>query len=160
MVRNLANRRHPDAVKLSRISGAIFNGTGIILSLLYLLIAKIFGFTYIPGWIALAVFCMLFILFTWLLPTLSYRRFAYEVFEQEIEIQSGIFFIHNVLVPMIRVQHVEMESGPFMRKYGLAAVTVVTAASRHKISGLKSEDARRLQSQIAILARVKDDDDE
>ena len=59
-----------------------------------------------------------------------------EVRETEIEIQRGIFVIKRTLVPMIRVQHVETNQGPFLRKYDLASVEVSTAATVHTIPAL------------------------
>jgi hypothetical protein len=60
---------------------------------------------------------------------------------------------------MVRVQHVELESGPLMRKYDLASVSIVTAATTHRISGLKQPEAQQLKRRIGILAKVDDQDE-
>jgi membrane protein YdbS with pleckstrin-like domain len=137
----------------------ILNGLLLLLSVAYLAAASRWDWILLPGWIALGLFALTFVVFVWIVPTVEFRRFAYEVFEEELEIRSGLLFISNVLVPMVRVQHVEIESGPLMRKYGLAEVKVVTAATTHRISGLKQDDAERLKRRIGVLAKVVDDDE-
>ncbi|MEC0284058.1 PH domain-containing protein [Terribacillus saccharophilus] len=112
------------------------------------------SFIYI-AW-AIIIACLIF--FIWLLPALRWRRWRYEVFEQEIYIQSGIFVVTQTIVPMIRVQHVDTEQGPVLKKFGLATVSVSTAATTHNIPALALEEALELRDRIGILARVEEED--
>ncbi|PLR95557.1 PH domain-containing protein [Bacillus sp. T33-2] len=96
--------------------------------------------------------------FVKLVPELRWRRWRYEVREQEIELQHGVFIIKRTLVPMVRVQHVDTLQGPLLRKYSLANVTISTAATIHLIPGLDIEEADDLRQSISGLARVADDD--
>jgi membrane protein YdbS with pleckstrin-like domain len=159
MNRELSNRLHRDYIKVYRISGLITHGVFLAVIIAYLACASLWDWTLIPGWIALSIVVLTFILFIWLIPRMKYTRFQYELFDDELEIQSGLIFLSNVLVPMVRVQHVELESGPLMRKYNLASVSVVTAATTHKISGLKQTEAEHLKRRIGILAKVDDQDE-
>lgn len=90
---------------------------------------------------------------------IRYRQYRYEVNENEIYIQSGIIFITRTVIPMVRVQHVDTEQGPFLRKEGLATVRIATAAGGGEIPALTEEDANDLRDQISVLARVVDEDD-
>lgn len=155
----LTKRFHPDYMKVYRISELISNGIFFLLILAYFLLALWRDWTFIPVWICLGLLAISLILYTWIIPKAKYARFRYELFEEELEIQSGLIFISNVLIPMARVQHVELESGPLMRKYNLAGVSVVTAATTHKISGLKLEEAQQLKQRIGALAKVDDRDE-
>lgn len=159
MIRQLTKQLHLDYIKVYRISGLISNGIFLTLIIAYFIIALAQDWTLLPGWISLIVFGITLVLFTWTIPEIKYKRFHYELFDDELEIQSGLIFISNVLVPMVRVQHVELESGPLMRKYDLASVSVVTAATTHTISGLKQEEAQKLKLRIGILAKVDDQDE-
>jgi membrane protein YdbS with pleckstrin-like domain len=159
MDRKLTKRLHRDYIKVYRISGLILHGIFLIFIIAYFIFAAMRDWTLVPGWIAMSVFCVSFLLFTWIVPHMKYSRFQYELFDDELEIQSGLIFISNVLVPMVRVQHVELESGPLMRKYDLASVSVVTAATTHRISGLKQSEAQQLKRRIGILAKVDDQDE-
>ncbi|MHA6480506.1 PH domain-containing protein [Paenibacillus sp. strain BS8-2] len=156
MNRELSKRLHRDYLKVYRISEYISNGIFLALILTYLGLALAFDWTLLPVWICAGLLALSLIIFTWIVPKVKYERFRFELFEEELEIESGIIFISNVLVPMVRVQHVELGSGPLMRKFDLASVSVVTAATTHKISGLKRADAEELKRSIGKLAKVDD----
>lgn len=159
MNRELTRRLHLDYLKVYRISELIMNGIFLVLIMTYLGLALAFDWTLLPVWICLGLLAVSLLVFTWIVPKVKYERFRFELFEEELEIESGIIFISNVLVPMVRVQHVELESGPLMRKFELASVSVVTAATTHKISGLKRDDAERLKRSIGKLAKVDESDE-
>ncbi len=91
-------------------------------------------------------------------PWLAMRFWRYEVREEELETQHGIFIIRRHLIPMIRVQHVDTEHGPLMRYFGLATLYVTTAATRFPIPALPKERAEELRGEISALARVSDED--
>ena len=114
-----------------------------------------------PIWISI-VAIILFLLTAYiailLVPHLRWKHWRYEVREQEIEIQRGIFVIKSTLVPMVRVQHVDTEQGPLLRKYNLATVTVSTAATVHVIPALDVEEAEEMRHAISRLARVAEED--
>jgi uncharacterized protein len=114
-----------------------------------------------PYWIigaAVVVAALYSYLFIMFLPTLRWKRWRYEVREQEIELQYGVFIIKKTLIPMIRVQHVDTQQGPLLRKYRLSTVTVSTAATVHEIPALDMEEAEGLRTSISRLARVADED--
>ncbi|SFF27718.1 hypothetical protein SAMN05216378_5735 [Paenibacillus catalpae] len=159
MDRPLTKRLHRDYITVFRVSSFFTHLVLYILVIAYLTFAAWKHWTYIPGFIGLGVVSLSALLFIWLLPELKYRHFQYELFEEELEIRSGLIVIRNVLIPMVRVQHVELESGPLMRKHELASVAVVTAATTHRISGLKQSEAHFLKRRIGQLAKVDEQDD-
>src|SRR4030095_7130030 len=159
MNRELTKRLHRDYITVYRITELITNGIFLALIIAYFTMAFIWDWTLIPGWIALSIFVVTVVLYTWIIPGMMVSRFQYELFDDELEIQSGLIFLSNVLVPMVRVQHVELESGPLMRKYDLASLSIVTAATTHRIRGLKQSEAQLLKRQIGILAKVDDQDE-
>ncbi|HSH24638.1 MAG TPA: PH domain-containing protein [Massilibacterium sp.] len=109
--------------------------------------------------VVLAIILLYFMIDFFIFIPLRYKRYRYEVNENEIYIQYGIWFITRTVIPMVRVQHVDTIQGPFLRKEGLATVTVSTAAGGASIPALTEEDANDLRDQISILARVVDEDD-
>jgi len=159
MLRELTKQLHSDYFKVYRISQFISNGLFLIAIIAYAIVAQLKDWTMVPVWIAVAVLVLSVAVFGWIAPAIKKKVFRYELFEEELEIKSGIIFISNVLVPMVKVQHVELESGPLMRKYSLASVEVVTAATTHKISGLKLQEAEALKRRIGILARVEEQEE-
>lgn len=103
--------------------------------------------------VALAAFFLIY-----LFPKIRWQRWRYEVREQEIELQHGLFIVKRTLVPMVRVQHVDTEQGPILRKYDLSEISISTAATTHTIPALITEEADELRSRISVLARVAEDD--
>jgi uncharacterized protein len=91
-------------------------------------------------------------------PSLRWKRWRYEVRENEIELKNGLFVIKRTLVPMIRVQHVDTRQGPILRKYRLATVTISTAATIHEIPALDVDEAEELRFFISQLARAAEND--
>lgn len=106
-----------------------------------------------------AIFVLLYAyFFIYLFPKIKWLRWRYEVRETEIELQHGLFVVKRTLIPMIRVQHVDTSQGPILRKYGLAGITISTAATNHEIPALVEEEADELRQRISVLARVADED--
>lgn len=161
MNERLASMRqcHTDSVKASRFTGLAFSAILLAIDIAYIVIAIINDWTLIPGWIGIGLFLVTLVWFTWILPALSYRTFGFKVSEEELEIRSGFIWLSDIVVPMTRVQHVELERGPLLRKYGLAEVKVVTAAKTHIIMALASDEAEQLKQQIGELAKVVEYDE-
>ena len=84
---------------------------------------------------------------------IRHHIWRYEVFENEIEIQHGLIRVTRVIVPMVRVQHVDTSQGPLLRRYRLASVQISTAATVHDIPALELEEADELRDYISRLAR-------
>jgi membrane protein YdbS with pleckstrin-like domain len=92
------------------------------------------------------------------IPEIRWQHWFYQVDEHEIDLQSGIFIITRTLVPIKRVQHVDTRRGPILRSYGLADVTISTAATTHRIPALDEETADRVRNQISKFARLAEED--
>jgi membrane protein YdbS with pleckstrin-like domain len=91
------------------------------------------------------------------LPAIRFRRWRYEVREDEIDIQHGTFVIRRTLVPIRRVQHVDTETGPLQGAFELASVAFHTAAGETEIPALGRAEAEQVRARIARLARGLDD---
>lgn len=151
-------RIHRDALKVWRITESIAAAIVLLIAAGLFVIAAL---TPMLMWIAVAFACLA-LLFTygivWWVPNIRWYRWRYEVSEDEIDLQHGIWWIHRTLVPMVRVQHVDTEQGPLLRRFGLATVKVSTAGGSHEIPALLMADAEALRDRIAELAKVVEDD--
>lgn len=147
-----------NAVKAWRITASIYV---VVLWLLIIggaVLTFIFDLSYIYSGISAILGIIAIFLFIYLIPKLRYRRWRYEIFEQEIYIQHGILIVTRTIIPMIRVQHVDTEQGPILKMYKLATVSISTAATTHQIPALNEEDASSLRDRISTLAMVDEDD--
>ncbi|SDJ45089.1 PH domain-containing protein [Salimicrobium halophilum] len=157
--------RQSPAHHIEKTAIAAWRWTAVLFLFIPVLIIAASILTYIyfswPWWvIALAVllFVIDLVLSVFLVPALRWRRWKYEVFEQEIYIQHGILIRRRTIVPMLRVQHVDTKQGPILKHFSLATVTISTAATTHEIPALSDGEASDLRDRISELARVDEDD--
>ena len=119
----LKNEINPDMVKVWKIRAVIEEGIGILVILAYLFLMIKFDWW---AWI-LYVMIGLTVVFApfsyFLFPKLRQRYYSYQLNEEELEIQHGLFVVKRVLVPMIRVQHVTIEQGPNYEKIRISRIT-------------------------------------
>ncbi len=146
------------ALSVWRITGAMTSVMIMVMAGGVIWLSNVFSW---PVWVVIAAVAAIILhvyLYVYLFPLLRWKRWRYEVREQEIELQQGVFVVKRTLVPMIRVQHVDTRQGPLLKKYGLATVDVSTAATVHEIPALPMEEAEELRQFISRLARVADED--
>ena len=138
-----------------RISSAI--GFGILL--LALLIGAVVATFAVPdaavlvwpAWIALAALC------SWLIywyPGRIYDGWGYRVDARALEIRHGRAFQVTKLLPLSRLQHVDLHRGPLERAFGLSSLILHTAGTREatlKIPGLAADEAVRLRDHLVAV---------
>ncbi|MCQ4085501.1 PH domain-containing protein [Saccharibacillus sp. JS10] len=149
-------RLHPDWIAASRLGSACLYIIPLLIAITLTILSALLDWNWLPLWIgviAIVVFALLFVFFAFRVPVIRYNRLEFAVFEEEIEIRKGLFFMKETLIPMTKVQHVELENGPILRKYRLAELKIVTAATTHTIAGLKADEAEQLKRTIGELAR-------
>lgn len=111
--------------------------------------------------IALGIFLVatsLLTIFGLLLIPYRYTFHRYEITEEDLAFQKGYFFRSTMIVPINRIQHVETEQGPFLRKENLMEVIIHTAATAHRIAGLDMVEAQELREKIVALVKVAKED--
>lgn len=104
------------------------------------------------AWVLCLVLCLV------VLPPIRYARWRYQLSEDYLDIARGIVWRKRFIIPFIRVQNTDTRQGPIQRAFGLASVTVATAAGEHEIPGLASEVADQLRDKAAELARIAQED--
>lgn len=147
-----------EAIKAWRITALIYIISYFIVVVALTVLTYVYDFSYVYSLILIGLGIVLLYIFVFLLPRLRYRRWRYEIFDQEIHIQRGILIMKRTIIPMIRVQHVDTEQGPILKRYALATVSISTAATTHLIPALREGDASKLRDRISTLARVEEDD--
>ncbi|MFV0543103.1 MAG: PH domain-containing protein [Marinicella pacifica] len=80
-----------------------------------------------------------------------YLNYKYHLNTDCLAIRRGVFWRHQIAVPVSRVQHVDVNSGPLDRRYGLAKLVVNTAGTHYaqtSLPGLTVDVAHRLRDQL------------
>lgn len=153
------NQLSKDALTVWRIYSSLTMVLMLLLSIGLIVISLLFS---IPLWIGIMIFVMTIVLSIFFIvyyTKLQWERWKYEVHESEIDLQHGVLVVRRTLIPMVRIQHVDTQQGPLLRKFNLATVIVSTAATIHEIPGLNVVEADKLRDQISQLARVMDHDE-
>lgn len=140
---------HPDYLKTLRITWLII--FSIVLAGAVILFVLVDQLQTLPA-IATGILIYVFIsTVTVVSGTRSFRRKKYAVRERDILYSTGWLFQNTHMVPFNRMQHCVVNSGPIERKFGLASVSLYTAASEGKditLHGLKQEEAEQLKDLI------------
>ncbi|MEK4019721.1 PH domain-containing protein [Bacillus sp. FSL K6-3176] len=147
-----------NGLKVWRLQNGIISLIFLFIIIGVLVASYYFQWPYWIGAILIGLWILQVIFGIWLIPKIRHHIWRYEVFENEIEIQHGLIRVTRVIVPMVRVQHVDTSQGPLLRRYRLASVQISTAATVHDIPALELEEADELRDYISRLARVTEDD--
>lgn len=113
-----------------------------------------------PGWVALLVAGVVAtgaVLEIGVVPGLRWRRWRYEVREEEIDLRRGTFTVVRTLVPIARVQHVDTKQDVLEQALEVSTVVFHTAAGANRIPALRSREAGQVRDRIAALARTPDE---
>ncbi|MBD8069677.1 PH domain-containing protein [Bacillus sp. PS06] len=140
-----------------RISATISSAVGWLIVIGAFIMNRMFDWPFWLFLLLLSASIIETIVSVFIIPNVRWKRWRYEVFEHEVEIQQGVFVVKRTIIPMMRVQHVDTKQGPILRAYDLASVTISTAATVHEIPALDLDEADELRDFISRLARVDDD---
>ena len=85
---------------------------------------------------------------------IGYRYWGYCVRDTDFLLRRGVWWRHISAIPFARIQHVDTDSGPLERSFGLANLVVHTAGAHEgslKVPGLPEDEAERLRD---LLSKV------
>lgn len=101
--------------------------------------------------IASATVLLLIFVISWIAVRLSFRYSGYALREKDVLYRSGWITRQTSIVPLNRVQHVSVQSGPIERKFDLASVSIYTAGAGQAdvtIYGIKQTTALQIKDWI------------
>lgn len=108
----------------------------------------------LPWWLAGVVVASLWLAWSWWLAGRRFAAWRYSLAPDELSVEHGVFWRLSRTVPRVRIQHVDVHSGPLDRAYGLAQVSIYTAGSEgavESIPGLAPETAEALRDALLGL---------
>lgn len=79
-----------------------------------------------------------------LYPWIEYCQWGYQITEDKVVIRKGIFFLTEVTIPIVRIQHISMSQGPIFRALGLHRIEISVTTSNFHIVGIKKETAKKI----------------
>jgi membrane protein YdbS with pleckstrin-like domain len=91
-------------------------------------------------------------------PSWRAARWRWRLDDDELDLRRGTLTEVRTIVPVARIQHVDVRRSPAAQLAGVAAVVVHTAAGTTEIPALADADAARVRDRLAGLIRTPDDD--
>jgi hypothetical protein len=99
----------------------------------------------------------------WIAETISFKNSGYALRENDLLYRTGWLVRKIRVVPLKRIQHISVQSGPIERMYGLASVSVYTAGSDNAdftIKGISKETASKIKDWVSTKVTGGIDADE
>ena len=87
-------------------------------------------------------------------PARSYKSWGYRIDGKVLETKRGIWSRIHQLLPLSRLQHVDLHSGLIERSFGLASLLLHTAGTQHAsivVPGLDEREAKRLRDELVAM---------
>lgn len=148
-----------NAITIWRITSTLTDLIGFIVVLTILWVSYYFDW---PQWLVIMLWIFLIatpFLAIWSIvirPRLLHKYWRYSIDEHYVRLRYGIFTRTDFVVPMTKIQYVEANQGPLLRKYELYSLTIGTMSSSHDIPALPKDEAFALRDQISHHAKLKE----
>jgi len=140
---------HPSAVKLWIISGIIASlfTMGIAYGIYH------FAYEYIGYW-SLGIGGLLSFLSIFVHPFIEYKQWKYCIAEDRVEFTHGIYYKSKNIIPISKIQHLEIKQGPLQKLFHLSSVEIYTAGTSHEIEAILTAEAEQIVESLnkSILA--------
>ena len=84
-------------------------------------------------------------------PGRRFRAWGYRMDQEDLHLRHGVWTRTEILVPLDRVQHIDLSQGPIEKAFGVNRLIVHTAGtqfSRVALPGLSRRDAERMRDEI------------
>ncbi len=144
----------PEVIALWRLNGGI--EWAILLSMTFVIITVgsivlslgLWFWALLAAWVLALVVAVVQTIWY---PPLAYRHSAYRITDCIIEVRHGVWFRESRLIPLSRLQHIDLRQGLFERSYGLATLVFHTAGmheSSTPLPGLAADRAAALRDQL------------
>jgi len=152
-------RLDPRVVRFWALSAGF--GTGLVLLLALVGGVVLWTFTGFPRFIIVGVWLWLGLTFffeaSWL-PRRRYEATSFRLSPTFYEFRSGVYWRTSVMIPISRLQHIDLLRGPLERRFGLATLEIYTAGTRnasHKIAGVQFDRALELRRRMIEAAELE-----
>jgi membrane protein YdbS with pleckstrin-like domain len=91
-------------------------------------------------------------------PARRFSRWGYTMDGEELQVQHGLITQIHTVVPLDRVQHLDIAQGPLERSFGVSRLIVHTAGTLHSqilLPGLKRDTAEAMRDEIRARIRLE-----
>lgn len=139
MTERIYKKVHRSATKLWIINGVI--GSIFTMGISYI----IYRFThhYISYW-PLAAGGLLSFLSIFVHPFIEYKQWSYCIAEDRVEFTHGIYYKSKTIIPISKIQHLDIKQGPIQKFFHLSSLEIYTAGKSHEIEAILTSEAEQI----------------
>lgn len=134
------------------IKFALFTASGVVASIVFELLRFFQDDSWILPWgVMTGTILTLGVLITVLLPRLQYKYWRFDLREEELYLERGILNRIRTIVPLRRIQHLDVSQNILEREFNLSKLIVHTAGSRSSdvvLPGLHQTEAEQLRDDV------------
>ncbi len=141
---------HPSARKVWMING--------IIGSIFIMVIPIIAFLFLKHWLILAIPSLLCVYTILVHPWLEYKQWSYKITETSICYNHGIYTKKFTIIPVSRIQHLEIKQGPVLKHFGLSNVEIYTAGQAHSIVAVHTAEAEGIIDSINLIISKEDPD--
>lgn len=140
-----------DLIKSKNIALAILTVVLVVLGAIPFLIWSS------PWWLLIPAAICVLALISWPLNYFEVRNTAYQLRTDEVLVRTGALSRTTTALPYGRIQRVDLNEGPIDAKYGLAALTLESAAENGSVTipGLLIDNAKDIRDAILRDSEVR-----
>src|SRR5687768_7408048 len=120
---------HPNVVNAWRISRLIWAPiAGVFLGVQEYTVGEFLReFEAIPPYAITISVVVVLVILAFVMPSLQYKRWRYAIRPDDVLINYGLVWRVRRCIPRLRIQHVDISSGPFQRMLGIVSLNLYTA---------------------------------
>lgn len=112
----------------------------------------------LPGGLVTGLAIILLIYPVAIMPGRRYRAWRYRIGQDELHIAQGVLTRVETIVPLARVQHIDVSQGPIERSFGVSRLVLHTAGTMHSrvvLPGLSRATAEAIRDEVR--SRIRQD---
>lgn len=105
----------------------------------------------VPGGLLLGAALLLLLYLAVIAPPRRYRAWGYGMDSEELQVRRGVWTRIHTVVPLDKVQHIDVSQGPLERALGICSLVLHTAGTLHSqivLPGLARETAEGIRDEI------------
>ncbi|OFS63490.1 PH domain-containing protein [Nosocomiicoccus sp. HMSC09A07] len=145
------------AINYWRIQAVFGLSIALVVIIICGVLAYFFDFLHIPAMIVGGI-AGLFLLYEliyrmWVYPSLFYKYFEFKFTDEVLIVNDGIFNRKHTVIPLFRIQNVDVTEGTIMSKFGLKGISISTAGGGTYIPELEKERADEIRTMIRSIVK-------
>ena len=133
------------------IKYGVLTGAFVGAALVYELLKFIAGTSFVPPGVLTGALLLGGIALTWFVPRLRYRYWRFDLRSEELYLERGVINRIRTVVPLRRIQHLDVSQNILEREFDLSKLIVHTAGSRSSdvvLPGLRMDEAEQLRNDV------------